>query len=360
MIFSSLLRPVHDETFPSWMLRCALNKKILCFSDSAIRDWAAHDRHKRFHADGLGMEFDFSDSWGLVIAKDFKVSPLMIQRYFKPSSSLLLMPDYRTAYCHMCIQSDVSLKRYPSWRKSWCYVSHPYCSVHKRLLCFIDGCESGDKQWIAYAKGDLGEFITRKVRPYFRHNYGIPSGNIRAWLTLRVQHWVEQLHRMHQCALPGTNIIVDSATVISAVNMILRLFLVPKTDRSDCGIALDQFAAIYPPIVHKILSFRERLEYGAPRSVPFDRMNALLLLGLTFRIFSAKELQMFKDLVLGCEFMWPSLQDLGAFSLSEQFLKESEFRELLNCLAGVSTHLNEFITGLQLTVPDNPFFWPPE
>lgn len=356
MIFSSLLRPVHDETFPSWMLRCALNNKILCLSENVINDWAAHDRHKRFRVGGLGMEFDFKESWGLLIAEEMKVSALIIDKFFKPSSSLLLDPEYRTAYCHMCIESDVLHKRYPSWRKSWCYVTHPYCTVHKRLLSFINGCEIVDKQWIAFAKGDLGEFITRKVRPYFRHDYGIPSGNVRAWLTLRVQHWIERLHRAPQCTLPGTDMIVDSATVISAVNMILRLFLVPRTDRTGPGVAIDIYAAIYAPIVHKILSFRERLEYGAPHSVPYVRMSALLLLGLTFRIFSAKEVQMFKELILPREFLWPSLQELGQLSISEQTLEESDVEELLTSLAAVSTHLNEFITGVQLEVGQDPVF----
>ncbi|WP_160105596.1 hypothetical protein [Pseudomonas izuensis] len=350
MKFSNLLHPIFDETFPSWLTRCALNPKISGISERDIIEWKYEDDQKRrFLAPGLSMEFDFHESRGLALARELHLDVCIIEKIFRPTSTLLLSPNYRTAYCHLCIQSDVLQKRFPSWRKSWCYVTQPYCPIHWCLLSFIDGYPILDKQWNAYVRGNLGDYYQgRKGSSYTRrHMHGLPPNNIRAWLTLRVQMWINKIDRTRFCVLPGTDVLVDSIQLTSAVNFILRLFLVPRTDRNSSGVAKELLTAANPLIVHKVLDFKDRLDYGASNSVPYERMCALLLLGKIFNIFSPKEHSMFKKIVLDSEFDFPDSKTLGELSAGHVHAVEySTLERQLGSLDVVSDYLSDFIEGV--------------
>lgn len=350
MKFSGLLRPIHDETLPSWLTRCALNPKVLGVSERDINEWESLDNRKRlFSFTGLGMEFDFDDSRGLELVRELKLDICIIKKIFRPTSTLLLSPKYRAAYCHLCIKSDVQQKRFPSWRKSWCYVTQSYCPIHWCLLSYLDGYPILDKQWNAYVRGDLGDYYQgRKGSSYTRrHMHGLTPDNIRAWLTLRVQMWINKINCSKFCVLPGTDVPVDCTKLTSAVNFILRLFLVPRTDRNRSGVAKQLLTASNPLIVHKVLDLNERLDYGASNSVPYERMCALLLLGKIFNIFSPKEYLMFEQMVLNSEFDFPDSKTLGELSADHVHAVEySTLERQLGSLDIVSDYLSDFIEGV--------------
>ncbi|HHM4860540.1 TPA: hypothetical protein ACRNCN_002790 [Pseudomonas aeruginosa] len=348
MKFSGLLRPIYDETFPSWVTRCALNPRIFPVSENDIHYWSACDFRKNFiSSDILGMEFDFCDSQGIEVASKLGLSLPLVREVFKPSSALILSREYRSAYCHLCIQSDVKSKRYPSWRKSWCYVDYPYCLEHGCLLCFVDGCDLTNKQWVAFSRGDLGDYMPGRRRGYSRRPGLIPNAS-RAWLTIRVQAWIENIRRAEQVTLPGTKLSTDSKTLLVVVNLVLRMLLVPRTDRTPVGIGKSIFSNMQPVIIHKVLDFKQRLEFGAANSVPYERMSALLLLGLIFRVFTDKERSCLEDLI--CESGLagtPDLKWLGECCSNHISIAEQDLlQEVFSFPDEIMIFLGEFIEGL--------------
>lgn len=347
MKFSNLLHPIYDETFPSWLTRCALNPKISGITERDIADWYSLDFQKRiFLSNALGMEFDFNESRGLELASELQLDIYVTRKLFKPLPTPLLTPQHRVAYCHLCIRSDVSQKRYPSWRKSWCYVTHPYCSVHRCLLSYIDRCEIIDKQWGAYVSNAIGDYVPGRLKSCYKRKPGIFPRDSRAWLTLRVQKWIEMLHKRNSCALPGTNIVVETSKIITAVDLIIRIFLIPRTRRYSSGVA-SLLSDAYTTIVHHKNHLSERIEYGAPNSVPYERMCALLLLGVIFKIFSQKELSLLHRLVSLSEFNIPDFRVLGKLITGCVDIHENEMLvSLLNNLGEISLFLREFIEGV--------------
>lgn len=322
MIFKNLLRPISDETYSSWVTRCALNPRIRSISEQNIFFLGSFDYEVKggiIKLHPLGAEFDFSKSGEMQLANKMKLDVRVLENYFKPSSAILLSQEYRFAYCHLCIQTDVAFKRYPSWRKSWCYVTHPYCSIHRCLLSYINKSNPLKKQWDAYANGASGDYIEGRTRGYPRRSHGIPPGDVRAWLTLRVQLWIERLNNSARYGLPGTDMMIDSSKLRYAVDLILRLFLVPRTPRTEPGIARRLFTLADSCIVHRVIGFNERFEYSAANSVPYERMSALLLLGLVFGIFSPKETAMFNELVTKSDFRLPDLRELGTRAASHVY-----------------------------------------
>lgn len=341
MKIHNLVHPIYDETFPSWMTRCALNPKILAISERAIVFWGACDLRNQFSDPlRLGMEFDFHQSQGIIIANDLGVDTKSLLSFFGASSDFLLAPEIRTAYCHLCIHSDVVSKRFPSWRKSWCYFTNPYCAEHKCLLSHIDSCPAVEKQWQAFVRGNLGDYVPGRPR---RRLNRLPANFSRSWLTLRVQTWIQRLHRHNLCALPGTNILVDARELIQAVNLVLRMLLVPRTDRTPPGEGRIYFNSQPSRIVHKILNLDQRLECGAPNSVPYECMSALLLLGLIFKVFTKSEISLLNKLIVQSEFGFPSnLIDLGSTCKSHVSFSENE---RLNNLFTFSDEIMEFLGG---------------
>ncbi|MFL1527241.1 hypothetical protein [Pseudomonas sp. O230] len=349
MMFKNVLRPIYDETYSSWITRCALSPRIHSVSENDILFWDQIDfdfENGVLKSRPLGMEFDFDGSLGIQLANTMQLDTRLVERCFKPSSSLLLDQRYRLSYCHLCIHSDVAFKRYPSWRKSWCYVTHPYCSIHRCLLSHMGTENPFQKQWAAYVRGHSGDYIEGRVR-FYRGSHGISPDQIRAWLTLRVQMWIDKLNNTDRCVLPGTNIIVDSSKMRGAVELVLRLFLVPRTDRTKSGVARELFTTGNALIVHRIFNLSERLEYGAPHSVPYERMCALLLLGITFGIFSPEEHSLLNSIILKAEFWLPNLRDLGALSAEHVYGEEYVVLErLFNRSNDASVFPGDFLEGI--------------
>jgi len=346
MIFSNLLRPVHDETFCSWVTRCALNHRVEIITESDLIDWdSCTSRKQLFCPDNLGMEFDFSDSQGGRIASLMRLNIVSTHNIFRPASDLLLAINYRTAFCHRCIESDVTLKRYPSWRKSWCYVTHPYCSEHRCLLSHIRDCAAIHKQWWAFTKGDLGDYLPGRN---CHRSHGLPSNRSRAWLTLRVQSWIESLQRSSRTVLPSTSNHVKTEDLIRVIEQVIRLLLAPRTDRDNPGLARTFFTIKPAVIVHKFLDLQARLEYGAPNSLPYERMSALLLLGLIFKLFTRAEISLLKRLVSAADFELPgSMYELGALTAIPVAHHEyDELRIRFSCPYEITAYLGGFLHGL--------------
>lgn len=155
------------------------------------------------------------------------------------------------------------------------------------------------------------------VTHYFKRKHGIPPDNRRAWLTLRVQHWIYRIIRekRNSRALRDQDSYAESK--LQAVSLILKILLMPRTERHNPGLAKGHLTSSYAPIVHKRMTLNERLAYGAAHCLPYERMTALLFIGLIFEFFSTREKLLLCKMVEDEEFDMPrDLFEMGRLILN--------------------------------------------
>lgn len=323
---AGLLRPVYDETFSSWLTRCALHRRISSITEADIEDRYSYITHQGiFKTSSLGLEFDFNDDITKSLLSNLNIDLGLAKSHFQAKTSLLLHPAFRFAYCHQCARTDVQAKRFISWRKSWCYVGYVYCDTHKCLLSYIKNGDEVLKQWHAFAEGELGEYTQGRVASYHRRNHGIPPSRARGWLTLKVQKWINRLYTSPLCLASQTRGNLNASDILKAVHLTLSLLLTPRTESRVPGAALSIFTAAIPVIVHKDLDLQERLDHGAAHSVPYERMCALLLLGIALNIFNSHELALLSNIVSDAEFSMPD--SIGVAALAAEHVHISEYEE---------------------------------
>lgn len=348
-----LLHPIYDETIISWLLRCALNPRTVSVTELDIQEWTARQIQKQISGKstpGLEFDFDIPELAGHLIRLGFNLDRIRLA--FKPESPMLLSPSHRLAYCHLCIQEDVASKRFISWRRSWCYVAHPYCATHASLLSFISNGDAGDKHWQAFVNGNSGDYVPGRCSFYHRRVHGLPADKTRALLTLRVQKWLKGVYGTPPHVFPVSNMAVAGIEARQSIELVLRLLLAPRTDRHRPGAAIDAFTAARAVIVHKSMNLRERLEYGAAHSVPYERMSALLLLGIALGIFSAKEKSLLGGLVQKADFLLPDPYTLGVMAVEHVGSNESDdLAEMFRSRAMHAVFGCDFVRGMlsQLT-----------
>lgn len=349
MKFPGLIRPLYDETYHSWLFRCAIQPSVCLISEREIYTWVAEDFRNSIHQySSLGVEFDFNESPGTEIASRLGFNKKYLITFFGHRSNFLLSPSYRVAYCHLCIASDVRGKKFPAWRKSWCYITDTYCVRHHCLLSHIDEFKTVDKQWGAFVTGNVGDYIQGRRSSYYRHQHGLAPSKARAWLTLRVQKWVHNLYLESRSILFGKKNSVTHNSMINAVYFMLRMLLSPKTDRAPAGVARDIFTNVCPVTVHKPLLLPERLRYGAVHSVPYERMCAMLLIGVIFRVFTNAELILLNNTLEKDDFSIPNVtRDLGVLCAAHVNPDEhKDLKKLIRAMGGASCFHRDFLNGL--------------
>lgn len=344
-----LLEPVHDETFSSWATRCSLDPHVFLISDSDVVRWersVAYELASNPYC--LGMEFDFEGPYAKSLLGEAGLSQELCRKLFAPSDEPLLSPAYRTAFCPECILFDVVNKRFPSWRKSWCYITRPYCTKHGCLLRFMDGYRGSDKQWIAFTKLDLGEYMPGRMSGWSRAGHGVSPSVARNQLTLRVQTWVEGIYSSASRTPRFTGQLVDNNLMRTAIDLMLRLSLVHRTKRTQAGTAKIAFSCFSPPIDHTGFELHHRLRNGSPRSVPYERMCVLWLIGKVFRVYTASESILLHRMVHEAEFSLPAtLGELGEIYGSGLLDGEAKILAELFTRLNVAQVLDgEFLEGL--------------
>lgn len=327
--------PIYDETFSSWAIRCSLGPHAYLIADHDILLWEQSIAYRlASNAESLGMEFDFEAQHAKNFVANTGFSEQHIKRLFSASDGLVLSPGYRLAFCHKCVLSDVAQKRFPSWRKSWCYVATPYCARHQCLLRYMNGCRDSDKQWSAFTQVDLGEFMPGRMTGRNIGGHGVRHSAERTLLSLRVQTWLHNLYSSNSSVLGPAGQQVDNRLMRAAVDLMLRVLLMHRTRRSLAGVAKTCFSSIKPPINHGPSDLHSRLAHGAINSVPYERMCALWLIGIIFRIFTASEFALFDFLIRDAEFtLPPGLGELGA--MCGGILLEGESEELYELISGM-------------------------
>ena len=345
----SLLTPVFDESFPSWILRCALSPSPAPVTEYDFYEWEAVAVNKSLlDHDLLGMEFDFFDSYGASVGASFGLDTEALNDLFGPSTELLLAPSHRFAYCHLCILNDVKLKRFPAWRKSWCYSHHAYCQKHMCALSYNNNTVAATKQWDAFTEGDLRDFLPGRRRSYIKRSYRINANYSRYWLTIKVQYWIDQLSYLDNCFLPGTQMLVESKELLRVVGLIFKVLLMPRTFICSAGWAREICTNIPSVLLKNSLGLKDRLEYGVAHAVPYERMSGLLFLGRIFKLYNKAELCCWDKLYTEDDIELPrnDLKNIG-INCKSAFLntEQTELRNMLVTSSEIHEFLSEFFHG---------------
>lgn len=131
---SGLLRPVHDESFSSWISRIRYKHNISPINIGAF-----------------DQKYDFDICAAEHVDENF-INKLWAKRFFEMDDWRTLDIRRRIYFCEYCIFNDVSEGRAPSWRKSWLYDWCAVCDKHKIPLMEISNpTQFGNPPaWAAY------------------------------------------------------------------------------------------------------------------------------------------------------------------------------------------------------------------
>lgn len=298
--------PAEDETFMSWVFRCSLNP--LC---CPLSERKGERYYQRCGITG-DADFDFRSISFIELESSLHWSVGIELSHFNPSSSLLLSPQQRFAFCLQCLRSDVAIHGHPVWRKSWCYVCSPFCSQHKRLLLLNDHYLGFDKPWQAFAfrhqvshlrpEADLGSWR------------GLLNHDLLVRLGVLVQLWVNRLESCDACKLPGCDEVVEAQFLIRTIHNLMRLFLSDKSTFRPSGPARFCFSNSRQKIVHGEIDYLTAMEVGTASASPYQRMIALIWVGWIFELFQRDEVDRLARAANISGYQWfRSIEELGYY-----------------------------------------------
>lgn len=173
----------------------------------------------------------------------------------------------------------------------------------------MNGCSVTDKQWSAFTKLDLGEYMPGRLSGRSKTDHGVPQSAVRAQLTIRIQNWIQ---KMYSSTSYSANRPMDNALIRTGINLMLMICLAQRTRRTQAGAAKTAFSCFSPPIDHDDSDLHRRLKRGYLDSVPYERMCALWLIGAALQVYTASEFSLLTRLVQEAEFSFPpTLGELG-------------------------------------------------
>ncbi|KPZ27209.1 TniQ family protein [Pseudomonas coronafaciens] len=355
-MFAHLPVPLWDETLSSWIHRASRGQgdygQLLRLSVSACdanngRPFSGGD----FYTDEMPMfmaDFDFESSQMADLARDLsKVSTDSYRRYFASKEGGIVPWDHRRVYCPACLEDDIQQVGYPSWKKSWCYGTSAYCVTHGELLKMLPMRDLGyDRAWEAF------KYHTKYSEP--------PSGS-RGWfsahdsayrhlLAKRVQVWLQSLSRRGQTILPGTDTSVFGPSLAASVHATYSILLRQRTRYSTGGFAKTLVRRQRPESSALDKPLPVRLKLGVYESTPYERMCALLVVGIIFRVIKGSETARLDGLARAAGSKWPTnVRRIGQQAIDFKNLEEYVVvRKLFQGVErAVMEHIADFIDGME-------------
>lgn len=351
-----LPRPLWDETFSSWVHRASRGRspygQMLRLSAYALEV----DQERLFVSSDFYTEemprflpdFDFDDSKLSELVRDLSnMSRNSFRRFFGEEQGGVVPWDYRRLYCPACLERDIQQVGYPSWKKSWCYGTSAYCVEHGNFLQLlrVQNLEFG-RAWDAFKY----HAAYSEPLPPSRGWFSAHGAAYRNRLAKRVQVWVQSLTRKEQLPLPGTDTLASSVPVSAAVHASYSILLRQRTRFSSGGYAktLARRHRCEVSALNKTLPVR--LKLGVYESTPYERMCALLLVGIIFGVINASESARLDELARAADSRWPTnvkrigQQAIDFKNLEEYALIRGLFRE---ADAPVMKHIADFIDGME-------------
>lgn len=261
MLFYSLLNPVNDESFTSWIRRCGLKLSPRCFSSTKI-DALFYSSIDCFPI----LDPDFSEEMLLstTVYDAINIDPQTLLNIFTPRSRWVIpYSNWQTA-CICCLMESLKEKHCYVFLKSWRYVACPICPVHQCLLSQLPYKQQ-------YSTGAfLGKYLATNKCTVVGQNL-----NTLILLALKMQRHMWRLE--------------DSADnsaqkMITAYRFVMELFMSAGEYR---GLACFMYSKSTPQRgALKHSGARALMLIGALVASPFERMCALILTGYVVGQFS--------------------------------------------------------------------------
>ncbi|MCF5803939.1 TniQ family protein [Pseudomonas tremae] len=165
--FEGLVKPVHDETLSSWLIRVALSESILA-------PWLVLALDMITTSNPEFEDPDLLYTNERLIAQMPPGIQTAIQSHFHISEMLNVPYSASYAYCHVCLQGDIAAGRAPSWRRAWRLKGRALCHAHLRpvLLGRLSPgrYDIAKKTWAAfceYVESPASRLRTSYVLTYF-------------------------------------------------------------------------------------------------------------------------------------------------------------------------------------------------
>lgn len=341
MKIKKLPRPHLDETFTSWIYRCAINQKCMNVTqgdvDSYVRQW-------RVGGKTIDIDFDLEAAPFATLCTNIGLNLSCVVPFFSlPCFTIPLSYWFRYAYCQECLDSDVQVFGFPYWRKEWCYIDCSCCLLHKSLLSILNDEQHTDahKPWRAFANAnhDVNIMLDSSYRAAGRR-YRQPKQLVREQYVCRVQRFLCAARRSKRIFLPRLGRDVNSNCVFQCSNILLCTFLSVRTDRQVGGIARQLLTEIPDKIYHANLSKRSRMLVGAEEAIPCIRFIAIFLVGWIFGIISDAEFSQMRGYAID-QFYWlpSSIKELG--SIAASFDSSDEYIWYISLFKPVSLELRK-------------------
>jgi hypothetical protein len=148
-IFRGLPAPLGDETLTSWLFRCSVNQNVVIFDRRELEarpDWWWSGVHLNFSE----PDFDFTSAFCRSVVASLGLDLNTISYLFAARSSAVAAWNTRHFFCPECLRYDISQRRLPSWKKSWCYENSVHCLEHRCELVRLRGSPKYSRAWDSF------------------------------------------------------------------------------------------------------------------------------------------------------------------------------------------------------------------
>lgn len=323
MLFYSLLKPVNDESFTSWITRCELKLSPRRFSSKKIN---ANYRSNLHSFPSLDPDFSVETLASTTVSDTLMVNPQTMLHFFRPLSTWIIPHGNFQNACIDCLMSSLKKQRCYVFLKSWRYVARPICPIHRCLLNQLP-CRHYES---------LRTFPDKHIST---NRCTLDSQQIKKFvlLALKIQRQI--------CRLENDN---GGQKIIAAYRFLMELFM----SAGECrGLACFLFSKPTPErgeLRHS--GARMLMLLGAFSSSPFERMCALILTGYVIGFFSQRENHIFEVIAKErCLLYQCNTFEIGKFS---NIFPEKEFPSILRRLERLrpvfsSQRFEDFVKGFK-------------
>lgn len=269
MPFYSLLNPVNDESFTSWITRCELKLSPRRFSSKKINA-NYYSNLDRFPI--LDPDFSVETLASTTVSDTLMVDPQTVLHYFRSRSTWIIPFSIWQNACTDCLMDSLKKQRCYVFLKSWRYVARPICPIHRCLLMTLphrqrENVRAFPGKYISTNKCSLDSQQMKKL----------------VLLALKIQRYICRLENNTNYGAPK---------MIAAYRFIMELFL----SSGECrGLAC--FLYSKPTTERGALRYsgaRVLMLLGPFSSSAFERMCALILTGYVIGSFSQLENHIFE------------------------------------------------------------------
>ncbi|WP_201192446.1 TniQ family protein [Pseudomonas fluorescens] len=314
-IFPNLPAPVYDEVFSSWAYRCSMHRRCSTFANAALHaepDWTVNGNITKTE----DPDFSFENIFFHKACQALNIQVSSARYLFRPLSDDLVDWDRRVWFCPQCLRSDVQAGRMPAWRKSWCYDTFVFCSIHLIEPVRLEARSGCEKAWDAFVqicnKQDLSSQWSEKRYVELRYLY-----------FSRIERW-----QRSRRGIGG-----ERAVEYRLFKKMYRIFLFLPTRQADSGGVARTlfFNARRVRSSSSLLTFQENLHLGPQLSDPAGRFGSAMLLAVLLGVISEAQLFPFIRYCERANAYFPPLVGFeGAIYLGS--LSQNEYNYLLEYL----------------------------